>query len=160
MGLKEMMTTKWVRDFAKKKIPMLYYVEPSILELNDKEIKIKIPFKDKNKNHLGSMYFGVLCVGADASGGVLAMKLIKDSGKNISLVFKDLKADFFKRAVGDTIFVCKDGDGIKELIQKVIETRERQNMPLHIDAFVPSQQEEPVAHFVLTLSLKLVNNEK
>ncbi len=155
MGLKEMMTTKWMRDFAKKKIPMLYYVEPSIVRLNDREIEIKIPFKDKNKNHLGSMYFGVLCVGADASGGVLAMKHIKDSGKNISLIFKDLKAEFFKRAEGDTHFVCRDGEAIKDLIKKTIETKERQNMPLHIDAFVPSQSNEPVAHFVLTLSLKL-----
>ncbi len=155
MGLKEMMTTKWMRDFAKKKIPMLYYVEPSIVRLNDREIEIKIPFKDKNKNHLGSMYFGVLCVGADASGGVLAMKHIKDSGKNISLIFKDLKAEFFKRAEGDTHFVCRDGEAIKDLIKKTIETGERQNMPLHIDAFVPSQSDEPVAHFVLTLSLKL-----
>ncbi len=155
MGMKEMMTTKWMRDFAKKKIPMLYYVEPSIVRLNDREIEIKIPFKDKNKNHLGSMYFGVLCVGADVSGGVLAMKHIKDSGKNISLIFKDLKAEFFKRAEGDTHFVCRDGEAIKDLIKKTIETGERQNMPLHIDAFVPSQSNEPVAHFVLTLSLKL-----
>ncbi len=155
MGLKEMMATKWVKDFAKKKIPMLYYVEPSIVKLSDKEVHVKIPFKDKNKNHLGSMYFGVMCVGADASGGVLAMKLIEDSKRKISLIFKDLKAEFFKRAEGDTIFVCKQGDEIKELIKKTIETGERQNMPLHIDAFVPSQQEEPVAHFVLTLSLKL-----
>ena len=156
MGIKEKITTAWVRDFAKKHIPMLYYVEPSILKLNNDEIQIKIPFKDKNKNHLGSMYFGVLCVGADASGGVLAMKLIKDSGKNISLVFKDLKADFYKRAMGDTIFICKDGERIRKLIDKVIATGERHNMPLHIDAFVPTQQDEPVAHFVLTLSLKLV----
>ena len=155
MGLKEMMATKWVKDFAKKKIPMLYYVEPSIVKITDQEVQVKIPFKDKNKNHLGSMYFGVMCVGADAAGGVLAMKLIDESKRKISLIFKDLKAEFFKRAEGDTLFVCKQGDEIKELIKKTIETGERQNMPLHIDAFVPSQQEDPVAHFVLTLSLKL-----
>ena len=155
MGLKEMMATKWMKDFAKKKIPMLYYVEPSIEKITDKEVQVKIPFKDKNKNHLGSMYFGVMCVGADASGGVLAMKLIEDSGRKISLIFKDLKAEFFKRAEGDTLFVCTQGEEIKRLIEKTIETGERQNMPLHIDAFVPSQQKEPVAHFVLTLSLKL-----
>ncbi|BBB33139.1 conserved hypothetical protein [Thermotomaculum hydrothermale] len=155
MGLKEIMATKMMRHFAKKNIPLLHFVEPSIVKLTDDEIEIKIPFKKKNKNHLGSMYFGVLTVGADASGGVLAMKLIKDSGRKISLIFKDLKAEFYKRAEGDTHFVCKDGKGIKDLIQKVIETKERQNMPLHIDAYVPSKQREPVAHFVLTLSLKL-----
>ncbi len=155
MGLKEMMATKWVRDFAKKKIPMLYYVEPSIEKITDKEVQVKIPFKDKNKNHLGSMYFGVMCVGADASGGVLAMKLIEDSKRKISLIFKDLKAEFYKRTEGDALFVCKDGEAIKDLINKAIETGERQNMPLHINVFVPTQQKEPVAHFVLTLSIKL-----
>ncbi len=155
MGKREDATTKWMRNFAKEKIPMLYYVEPSVVKISEKEVHVKIPFKDKNKNHLGSMYFGVMCVGADASGGVLAMKLIEDSGRNISLIFKDLKAEFFKRTEGDAIFVCKQGDEIKELIKKTIETGERQNMPLHVDVFVPSQQEDPVAHFVLTLSLKL-----
>ena len=155
MGAREEKATKWMRNFAKEKIPMLYYVEPSVVKISEKEVHVKIPFKDKNKNHLGSMYFGVMCVGADASGGVLAMKLIEDNGRNISLIFKDLKAEFFKRTEGDAIFVCKQGDEIKELIKKTIETGERQNMPLHVDVFVPSQQEDPVAHFVLTLSLKL-----
>ncbi|MFC1593662.1 DUF4442 domain-containing protein, partial [Candidatus Neomarinimicrobiota bacterium] len=113
------------------------------------------PFKRRNKNHLKSMYFGALAVGADVSGGVLAMHLISKSGRNISLVFKDFKADFLKRPEGDTHFTCNDGLAVRILIDKAIKTGERVDMPLKITATVPEiSGNEPVAEFILTLSLK------
>ena len=101
------------------------------------------------------MYFGALAVGADIAGGVLAMDLIRKSGRNISLVFKDFKAEFLKRPEGDTYFTCNDGKAIENLITETIKTGERVNMPLKITATVPEiSGNEPVAEFVLTLSLK------
>ena len=101
------------------------------------------------------MYFGALSVGADVAGGVLAMHLIQKSGRNISLVFKDFKADFLKRPEGNTHFTCNDGLAVKHLIEEAAKTGERVNMPLKITATVPELSgDEPVAEFVLTLSLK------
>lgn len=101
------------------------------------------------------MYFGALAVGADIAGDVLAMALIRKSGRNISLVFKDFKVGFLKRPEGDTHFTCNDGQGVKNLIDETTKTGERVNMPLKITATVPEiLGDEPVAEFVLTLSLK------
>ena len=46
-----------------------------------------MPLRRRTKNHLGSMYFGVLAVGADITGGFLAMEPIQESGRNITLNF-------------------------------------------------------------------------
>ncbi len=152
---KEMKATWFIRYFGLSKVPLIFYCRPSVIELNNTTTIIKIPFRRRNKNHLKSMYFGALSIGADVAGGVLAMDLIRKSGQNISLVFKDFKAEFLKRPEGDTYFTCNDGQAVKKLIETAITTGKRVNMPLKITATVPELSgDEPVAEFVLTLSLK------
>lgn len=147
--------TWFIRIFGLTKVPLIFYCRPSVIKLTEETTVIKIPFKRRNRNHLKSMYFGTLAVGADVAGGVLAMNLIRKSGRKISLVFKDFKADFLKRPEGDTYFTCNDGQAVKNLIDETIRTGERVNMPLKITATVPKiLGDEPVAEFVLTLSLK------
>lgn len=148
--------TAYVRLFGLVKVPLIFWVRPTVLQMDDNIVKVKIPLNRRTKNHLNSMYFGVLATGADVSGALLAMNKIQKSKRNISLAFKDFKADFLKRAHGDVHFVNTQGNELSELIEKVIETKERQNHSLYIEAFVPSESEtEPVAKFWLTLSLKL-----
>ena len=152
---KQIKATWFIRGFGLSKVPLIFYCRPSVVELSDETTIIKIPFKRRNRNHLKSMYFGVLAVGADVAGGVLAMDLIRKSGREISLIFKDFKADFLKRPEGDTHFTCKDGNAVKKLIDEAVKTGERVNMPVKITATVPELfGNEPVAEFVLTLSLK------
>lgn len=147
--------TALIRVFGLLKIPMLYWLSPSVIELNDKRCEVKIPLNRKTKNHLGSMYFGVLAAGADCAGGLSAMKQIMTSGKNISLAFKEFHAEFLKRAEGDTHFICEQGEEISEFVEKVIQSEERHHMPVHIVAVCPNKfGDEPVAKFTLTLSLK------
>jgi acyl-coenzyme A thioesterase PaaI-like protein len=146
--------TAYLRLFGFLKIPLLWFIKPEVISLSEEECIIKIPFVRKNKNHLGSIYFGVMCAAADAAGGFLAMKLIDQSGKKVALSFKDFNAKFLRRAHGDCYFKNTDGLKVKELVQKAIETGERVEMPVHVVATVPSESEEPVAEFVLTLSLK------
>ena len=100
------------------------------------------------------MYFGVLSVGADVTGGFLAMKFIQASKSQMSLIFKDFHADFLKRAEGDVHFICEDGSAIQELIEVAEKTGKRQNLPVNITATVPTLSHEPVATFSLTLSVK------
>ena len=157
---KELKATWFIRSFGLSKVPLIFYCRPSVMKLTEDSAIIKIPFKRRNKNHLNSMYFGALSVGADVAGGVLAMDLIRKSGSNISLVFKDFKADFLKRPEGDTYFTCNDGQAVKNLIDETTKTGERVNMPLKITATVPEiSGNEPVAEFILTLSLKDKSNK-
>ena len=156
MFTQKMKDTIFVRMFGLSKIPLIWFIRPSVEELGLENTIIKIPFIRRNKNHLISMYFGVMCAAADLAGGLGAMKHIKNSKRHVSLSFKDFSADFHKRAEGDTLFTNTQGREIEEFVKGVIKSGERENMPLKIVATTPSQfGEEPVATFTLTLSLKL-----
>ena len=152
----DMKQTAFVRLFGFTKVPLIWFIRPTVVELGSQKSIIRVPFKRKNKNHLGSLYFGVLCAAADVAGGLTAMKHITDSKKKVSLAFKDFKAEFHKRAEGDTFFTNTQGEEIKAFVEEVIRSGERMNMPVHVVATTPSKfGDEPVATFTLTLSLKL-----
>ncbi|MCF7923146.1 MAG: DUF4442 domain-containing protein [Candidatus Marinimicrobia bacterium] len=155
------MKSRWkqtlaVRYFGISKIPLIFFVRPGVITLNDAECVIKIPLRRRTQNHLKSLYFGALAIGADLACGLLAMQLIAGSEHNISLVFKDMQADFLKRVDADAIFTCKEGENIQKLIQKVIDSGERQHQSLHIQVTAPEKYgDEILANFTLTLSLKV-----
>ncbi len=94
-------------------------------------------------------------MGADCAGGFMAMSLIRQSKKKLSLVFKDFKAQFLKRAEGDVYFICKEGKKISAQVKEAIKKKSRINRTLHIIATTPDVSgDEPVAKFDLTLSIK------
>ncbi len=82
------------------------------------------------------------------------MKLIKKQSERISLIFKDLNADFIERAEGDVYFFCRQGDGIAELVIHAAQSTERVEMPVYVEATIPDLGTDPVAKFTPTLSLK------
>jgi hypothetical protein len=144
-----------LRYFGFRKIPMLYFVRASVVELTLERAVVKIPLRRRTRNHLHCMYFGALAIGADCSAGLLALKCIRDRKERISPIFKDLKAEFRKRAEGDVLFSCDQGKDIAELVDRAANTDERVEMPVKVIATVPSRLgDEPVARFELTLSLK------
>jgi acyl-coenzyme A thioesterase PaaI-like protein len=146
--------TLGLRAFAFLKIPLINHLKPVVEDLTEDRVEIKIPLRRASKNHLDAMYFGALAVGADCAGGLIAMNLIRQKGNAVSLVFKDFKADFLKRAEGDVHFVCEQGREIAALVEKSMKSSERQNIAVNVTAFVPKKGPEPVAQFILTLSLK------
>ena len=99
-------TTK-LRLWTLTKIPLLFFLRPSVVEAGALRTVIRIPLTRRSRNHLGSMYFGALCAGADLAGALTAMRRIDASGRRISLIFKDVKAQFFKRAEGDVLFCVR-----------------------------------------------------
>ena len=103
------------------------------------------------------MYLGALTVGADITAGYFAFHFLKLKNKKISLIFKDFHADFYKRATSDVVFACKDGFEIRNMIDDCISSGERINLPVEVIASVPSESDNPVAKFILTLSVKVRN---
>jgi acyl-coenzyme A thioesterase PaaI-like protein len=152
---KKIRDTLFLRAWAFRHVPMIWACEPSVVEMTDRRCEIQFPLKRFTRNHLGSMYFGALCVGADVAGGLIAMRLIQARGSRVSLVFKDFKADFLKRPESDVHFSCEQGQEISALVEKAELSGERENLPVRIVATCPkTSQDEPVARFELTLSLK------
>lgn len=156
INLPNLIDTLKIRGFSLLNIPMLFIANPSVIKLSDNECKVAIPLNYLTKNHVGSMYFGVLAMGADLGCGLMATEAIRKSGKKVVLIFKDFKAEFLKRAEADVHFVCKQGKQISALVKKAIVTGERQNQVFEVLAKTPKKTgSETIAKFTLTLSLKL-----
>tara|TARA_Y100001970_G_scaffold292795_1_gene435877 strand:- start:670 stop:1146 length:477 start_codon:yes stop_codon:yes gene_type:complete len=152
----ELITTLQMWFFGLAKIPLIFYCKPKVISINDKSLVVKIKLNRRTRNHLKSMYFGVLSIGADLTGGFLAMRCIREMDYRIALIFKDFHADFIKRAEGDVHFVCNDGLQIRKLVKNVEKKNKRMSMPVNIIATVPAISPDPVAKFTLTLSLKKI----
>lgn len=148
---RETLALRW---FGFARIPLLFYVGVSVTEVSPERMVVRIPLRRRTRNHLGSMYFGALCIGADVAPGAYAMYLIRQRPVPISMVFKDFQAEFLKRAEGDVDFICDQGREIAELVAQAAASDERVERQVEVIATVPSLSDEPVARFKLTLSLK------
>ena len=148
--------TLGMRLFGWLKIPLLASVRPSVVELSETRCVVRVPLRRWTRNHLGSMYFGALAIGADCAGGLLAMDQIKRSGGGVSLVFKSFQATFLKRPESDVYFICEDGQAIRDQVRRAIASEDRITEPMAIQAAVRLSDGtfEPVAEFTLELSLK------
>lgn len=155
-ALTRLKQTYGMRLFGWLKIPLLASVRPSVVELSETRCVIRVPLRRFTRNHLGSMYFGALAIGADCAGGLLAMEEIRRSGGGVSLVFKAFQAQFLKRPEADVYFICEEGEAIRQQVRRALSAEERITEPMHIQAAVrlPDGTFEPVAEFTLELSLK------
>ncbi|MHC6527220.1 PaaI family thioesterase [Vibrio sp. V39_P1S14PM300] len=139
------------------KVPLIWWCRPKILHLDERKVEVRIPLKKKTKNHLNSMYFGVLAVGADVAGGFMAMSKAESRGEKISLAFKAVEGKFLKRPEADVHFVCEDGPLIDAMLDETCRSGARVNQAVKITAVCPTLHgDEPMAEFLLTLSLKKV----
>ena len=57
--------------------------------------------------------------------------------------------------MGNVEFSCDMGPQIKEMIEESISTSDRVNLPVTVNATVPSISDEIIAKFILTLSVKV-----
>lgn len=145
----------FLRTIGLKQIPLIYYVGARVVEATDERTVIRIPLNRRTRNHLGSMYFGALAIGADVTGAWVAFMLLQQSRQDVSIVFKDLKAEFLMRPEGDVHFTCEDGPAIREAFAATVADGERKNLPVRVIATVPGRTgDQPVATFELTLSAK------
>ncbi len=138
------------------KIRIIGFVRARLVEFSDEKTVIKIPLNRRTSNHLGSMYIGALATGADVTGAWIAFDYLARTKKPVSIVFKDISAEFLKRADGDVYFTCLDGPAVLQAFNDTIADGERKNIELVVTATVPDKyQNEPVATFKMTLSMRL-----
>jgi len=145
-----------VRAWALRNVFLLYFVKPSIVEVNDARCEIRIPLNWRTRRRdIGAMYLGTLCMGADVASGLIAFHLQRTRGLRVSFIFKDLRAEFLKRAEGDVHFSCDEGANVVALVERAIASGEREETTVNVIARVPKKLgEEPVARFAMTLSVK------
>lgn len=138
------------------KIPLIFFVSPKIISISSEKCIVKIKLKRRTKNHLNSMYFGVLAVGADVAAGIHAYYLSEIYQNKITLAFKSLSADFLKRAETDVTFTCDEGKKIVSIIEK--SKLEGQRINEIVEVIASNSTNEVVAKFKMELSIKVLSS--
>lgn len=141
--------------FAWRYIPLIGFCSPRIVRMDSKTLEVTMPHGWRTKNHLGSIYFGALAIGADLAGAFLVFSKAKTRGVNANFAFKDVQGHFLKRPEAQVHFTSHDGDIIDAMIDESLVSGERINKPVSVVVTCPTLHgDEPMATFTLTLSIK------
>lgn len=149
---KESMAWKlWL--FGILKIPMIAFCRPRLVVWNEEEVVVKIKRKRRTNNHLKSMYFGALMVGADLAAGLHAFAYSVSGNRKISLAFKSCSANFLSRPEMDVFFEMNSGSLVREMILESEKSKERINRKIPV--LIKNETGEVVAEVEMELSLKV-----
>ncbi|WP_207214119.1 DUF4442 domain-containing protein [Brumimicrobium glaciale] len=151
ISLSKMRRLLWLMGMFK--IPMIAFVRPKLMLLDENSSQIRIKLKRRTKNHLKSMYFGSLAVGADMAAGLHAFYFAEESGVKVSFAFKAVKAEFLKRAMSDVYFNSDEGQIVKKAFDEAMSTKERVNKWIKVEA--KNTDNEIVAVFDMEISVKV-----
>lgn len=135
------------------KIPMIRYTKPKLLAIDDNTVRVKIKLRRRTKNHLSSMYFGALSVGADIAGGIQVFYFSKKMDRKVSFAFKGMNAQFLKRAESDIVFESNEGQKILKAMEKSLKEGSRINDSIMVEA--KNDSGEIVATFEMIVSVRV-----
>jgi hypothetical protein len=140
------------RMFLLYKLPSAFFAGVRIKSLDVQQCETIVPYKWFTQNPFRSTYFACLAMAAEMSTGVLALTQLHKREPPVSMLVVKLEADYFKKAVGKTIFQCTDGDLLKQAIEKAISTGEGQ--VFRATSIGINEQGEKIATFYVTWSFK------
>ena len=135
------------------KIPMIGFTRPRLLTIDDDSVRVKIKLRRRTKNHLNSMYFGALSIGADIAGGIQVFYFSKKMDRKVSFAFKGMNAQFLKRAESDIVFESHGGQKIKAAMEKSLKEGSRINDSILVEA--KNDAGEVVATFEMIVSVRV-----
>jgi len=137
------------------KLPSAYISGVRVTSISDQQATAKVRHKWINQNPFRSLYWAVQGMASELVTGILVMKRIDESGKNISMLVTNQNGTFTKKATGKINFICKDGDKVKLAIDRTIATGEGQNLIMTAEGF--NEENESVSKFEYVWSLKVKN---
>lgn len=135
------------------KIPLIHFVRPKLIALDDHYVAVRIRLRRRTKNHLNSMYFGALAVGADVAAGIHAFYFAEQMGSKVSFAFKSMNASFLMRAESHVVFKSNEGQLVKAAMDESKATGERVNQSITVIA--ENSCGEQVARFEMVVSVKV-----
>jgi hypothetical protein len=144
------------RLYLLTKLPSAFFAGLRILQIDETQSIVTVPYKWFTRNPFRSTYFACLGMAAEMSTGVLAMSHIYQ--KPVSMLVVGMEATFSKKATGITRFHCPDGQAISQTIGLAISTGEGQTVKVRSQGV--NAAGESVAEFFITWSFKVKKLKK
>jgi len=146
-------TVSNLNKFLLFKLPSAYFSGVRVKSISENEAVATVKHRWINQNPFKSLYWATQGMASELATGVLVTKKIQESGKKISMLVREQKGVFTKKAVGRINFICKDGHLIDHAIQKSIETGEGQIVTMQAEGF--DKQGDSVSKFEYTWGIKV-----
>lgn len=112
---------------------------------------IKISYSWFTKNPFQSIYFSALSGASELSTGLLLHSIAASTGRISMLVIKS-EAEFLKKAKGNILFCCEQGDAVQKLFETLQKPGDSGELVLHSNGI--NERGEIIARFIFTWSLK------
>jgi hypothetical protein len=141
------------RMFLLSKLPAAYFSGLKVVVINEEEAAVSVPYKWFSRNPFHSTYFACLAMAAEMSTGLFAMMQVYKRMPSISMLIIKMEASYVKKAVGKTIFHCKEGIKFKEAIEELELTGG--STSLTIESIGKNKMGEVIASFLFTWSFKI-----
>ncbi len=122
------LNTSKINTFTFLKLPSAWWCGVRLTYIDDEKSITSVKHKWINQNPFNSMFWAVQGMAAELSTGALVMNEIKKSGKKISMLVQNNKANFSKKATGKITFTCVDGQLVAKAVEDTIKTGEGQTV--------------------------------
>ncbi len=144
------------RMFLFLKLPGAFIAGVRIRDIDENRSVVTVPYKWLSQNPFKSTYFACLAMAAEMSTGALAMAHLYKRVPGVSMLVVSVNSNYYKKAIGRTIFVCENGAQLKETIEKAIASGEAQSFTA--TSVGKNEQGETIAEFFITWSFKARTN--
>ncbi len=141
------------RMFLFWKLPAAFFSGIRVKEIDETRAIVSVPYKWLTQNPFRSTYFASLAMAAEMSTGVLSMMHIYKRNPAISMLVTNMEAAYFKKAIGNTFFICEDGKIIYETIEATINSGESKSIT--VKSTGTNKTGDKIAEFLFTWSFKV-----
>ncbi len=135
-----------------KGLPMAFLAGCKLKEINHEQCTTKLKYKYLVTNPFSSMYFACMAMAAELAPGLLCIMYVYKRKPEVSMLIVSHRSFFYKKAIGEIVFICKDGNAISETINKTIAENKPQIFESKTEAF--NQEGILVGEFYFTWSFK------
>jgi Domain of unknown function (DUF4442) len=140
------------RMFLFSKLPSAFFSGVRLRDIDESKCVVTVPYKWFSQNPFKSTYFACLAMAAEMSTGTLGLMQLHKRKPGVSMLVVKLEANYFKKAVGRTVFTCADGEKFQEAVDESIATREAKTIVAKSAG--TNDKGELIAEFFVTWSFK------
>tara|TARA_B100000768_G_scaffold157601_1_gene155734 strand:- start:2856 stop:3347 length:492 start_codon:yes stop_codon:yes gene_type:complete len=113
----------YFRSYLFWNLPMGFLSGMRIKRLNEDQCIVSVPFKWINKNPFKSTFWAVLGMAGEMSTAALILQYTYKNKPSFSTLPLKCEADFNKKAIGVTSFICNDGIMVNEKLKEAIKSK-------------------------------------
>ena len=109
-------------------LPSAWWCGVRVKKITRKYCSTNVNLNWINKNPFKSMFWAIQGMAAELSTGVLIMQASKSLKCDISMLVINNKATFTKKAKGQIVFSCNNGEAVEKTFTKLLKTNKFQTL--------------------------------